>query len=161
MKRITILLAVFALAAIMTQPVFAQATANQTVNLTVNSIYKLAVSGNPGALTISDMVVGASSASTSDATSTYSMTTNVTNSRISAQLDAALPAGLTLTIALVGGNGTSAGTVDVSDGTAKNVVTSIARGAANAQTITYGFTADASAGAFTGSRVVTLTLTNP
>ncbi len=161
MKRITILLAVFALAAIMTQPMFAQATANQTVSLTVSSIYKLAVSGNPGALTISDMVVGATSASTSDASSNYSMTTNVANSRMSAQLDAALPAGLTLTIALVGGNGTSAGAVDVSDGTAKNVVTAIARGAANAQTITYGFTADVSAGPFTGSRVVTLTLTNP
>ncbi|MEK6649718.1 MAG: hypothetical protein AABY75_01965 [Bacteroidota bacterium] len=161
MKRTTILLAVLAIAALMTQPVFAQATATQTVNLTVNSIYKLAVSGNPGALTISDMVVGASSASTSDASSNYSMTTNVANSRMTAQMDAALPAGLTLTIALVGGNGTTAGTVDVSDGTAKNVVTAIARGAANAQTITYGFTADASAGAFTGSRVVTLTLTNP
>ncbi len=161
MKRITILLAVLALAVFMTQPMFAQATATQTVNLTVNSIYKLAVSGNPGALTISDMAVGATSASTSDATSNYSMTTNVAASRISAQLDASLPAGLTLTIALVGGNGTSAGAVDVSDGTAKNVVTAIARGAANAQTITYGFTADASAGAFTGTRTVTLTLTNP
>ena len=161
MKRTSILLAAFAIAAVMTQSAFAQATATQTVNLTVNSIYKLAVSGNPGALTISDMVVGATTASVSDATSNYSMTTNVASSRMTAQIDAALPAGLTLTIGLVGGNGTSAGTVDVSDGTAKDVVTAIARGAASAQTITYGFTADASAGAFTGSRTVTLTLTNP
>jgi hypothetical protein len=156
-----ILLALVAVVALMTQPVFAQATATQTVNLTVNSIYKLAVSGSPGALTISDMAVGASSASTSDASTNYSMTTNVANSRITAQLSSALPSGLTLTIALVGGNGTSAGAVDITDGTAKNVVTAIARGASNGQTITYNFTADASAGAVNESRTVTLTLTNP
>lgn len=161
MKRTMILLALVAVVALMTQPMFAQATATQTVSLTVNSIYKLAVSGNPGALTISDMAVGATSASTSDASTTYSMTTNVASSRISAQLSASLPAGLTLTINLANGTGTSAGTVDISDGTAKDVVTAVARGAANAQTISYGFTADASAGSFTGSRTVTLTLTNP
>jgi len=144
----------------------AQATANQTLSLTVNAVYKIATSGNPGGLTITTGTAGTDALTTvSDNTTNYSITQNVAGTvKVTANLDAALPAGYTLQMNLASTKGTSAGTVDVSGttpGAAVNVVTGVAMGADAAQTITYTFGANASAGTLLSTnKIVTLTLTN-
>jgi hypothetical protein len=154
MKRITILLAVLAIAALMTQPVFAQ-TANQTVTLTVNSIYKIAVTGAPS-LTIasSDYTAGSGSATVSDATTAkYSFTTNTATNKITAVLDSNVPTGVTLTCDMGGG------AVSLSD-VGATVISNLARGASSNVGITYAMTATTDADAFSGSRTVTFTFSN-
>jgi hypothetical protein len=144
----------------------AQASATQNVSLAVNAVYKSAVSGNPGAMTITTGTAGTNAlTSVSDATTTYSITQNFASTvKITANLDAALPAGYTLQMNLGSGIGTSAGAVDISATTpasAANVVTNIALGADAAQPITYTFGANATAGVLASTaKVVTLTLTN-
>lgn len=141
----------------------AQATTNQTVTVSVGNVYKIAVSGNPGPLSITEGIAGLNQlASVSDNSTTYSITQNVSNTvKISAQLSAALPAGFTLQLQLASSKGTSAGTVDISNGSSVDVVTAIARGADAGQMITYTFSATADAGTLAPTvRTVTLTLTN-
>ena len=144
----------------------AQATANQTVSLAVSAVYKIATSGNPGGLTISDGTAGTNALTTvSDNSTKYSITQNVAGTvKVTANLDAAMSAGYTLQLNLASAKGTSAGTVDISSttpGAAVNVVSGIALGADANQTITYTFGANASAGTLTSTnKVVTLTLTN-
>ena len=144
----------------------AQATANQTVSLAVNAVYKIATSGNPGGLTITTGTAGTDALSTvSDNTTSYSITQNVAGTvKVTANLNSALSAGYTLQLNLASSKGTSAGTVDISGttpGSALNVVTGIAMGADANQTVTYTFGANASAGTLSSTnKVVTLTLTN-
>jgi hypothetical protein len=144
----------------------AQATANQTVNLTVSAVYKISTSGNPGALTISDGTAGVDAlTSVSDNSTTYSITQNVGNTvKVTAHMNSALAAGYTLELGVASTKGTSAGTVDISNatsGSAVDIVTAISRGADANQGITYTFSADASAGTLAAtSKTVTLTLTN-
>jgi hypothetical protein len=144
----------------------AQATATQTVSLAVNSVYKIAVTGNPGGLIITDGTAGTNALTTvSDNTTRYSITQNVAGTvKVTANLDAALSAGYTLQMNLASTKGTSAGTVDVSatsPGSAVNVVSAIGMGADATQMITYTFGANASAGTLLSTnKVVTLTLTN-
>jgi hypothetical protein len=146
--------------------VMAQATANQTVSLAVNAVYKIATSGNPGGLTVTTGTAGTDALSTvSDNTTTYSITQNVAGTvKVTANLNSALSAGYSLQLNLASTKGTSAGTVDISSttpGSAVNVVSGIAVGADAAQTITYTFGANASAGTLSSTnKVVTLTLTN-
>lgn len=146
--------------------VMAQATANQTVSLAVNAVYKIATSGNPGGLTVTTGTAGTDALSTvSDNTTTYSITQNVAGTvKVTANLNSALSAGYSLQLNLASTKGTSAGTVDISSttpGSAVNVVTGIAMGADAAQAITYTFGANASAGTLSSTnKVVTLTLTN-
>jgi len=147
---------------------FSQATANQTVNLAVNSVQKIAITGSPITLTIVNGVAGTDALTpVTDATSTYSITHNSNTAlRITANLDAVLASGyqLQMNLAPSVGHGTSAGTVDISNAlaaSAVNVVTVIPKGADAARTITYTFSANASAGALTSvAKTVTLTLTN-
>jgi hypothetical protein len=144
----------------------AQTSATQSVNLTVNTVYKIATSGNPAALTVTTGTAGTDVlTSVSDNSTTYSITQNFGNTvKITANLDAALQTGYTLGINLASTKGTSAGTVDISNatsGSAVSVVTAINRGADAGQTITYTFSALASAGMLTSTtKTVTLTLTN-
>jgi hypothetical protein len=166
MKQVAIAF-VFLVASFFTaQAVYAQSTATQSVNLTVGTVYKIATSGNPGALTISSGTAGSDVlASVTDNSTSYSITQNFGNTvKITANLDAALQSGYTLQMNLASSKGTSAGTVDISNatsGSALNVVTGINRGADAGQTITYTFSALASAGMLTStSKTVTLTLTN-
>ena len=166
MKNSIVIIALVALSSFMFQSSYSQATATQNLTLAVNSIYKLATSGNPGALTITTGTAGTDAlTSVSDASTTYSMTQNFGNTvKITANLDAVLTAGYQLQINLASSKGTSAGTVDISNATsasAVSVVTGIAKGADAAKAITYTFSANASAGTMTSTaKVVTLTLTN-
>ncbi|HEY6951751.1 MAG TPA: hypothetical protein VI758_05055 [Bacteroidota bacterium] len=143
-----------------------QASATQTLTLAVNTVYKIATSGNPAPLTITTGTAGSNSlTSVSDNSTTYSITQNFGNTvKITANLDAALPAGYTLSMALASTKGTSAGSVDISNatsGSAVNVVTAIQRGADAGQTISYTFSALASAGTLSSTaKTVTLTITN-
>ena len=165
-KKSIIILGVAILSLALVQSSFAQATANQTVSLAVNAVYKIATSGNPGAMTITSGTAGTNAlTSVSDATTKYSITQNVAGTvKITANLDAAMSAGYTLQLGLASSKGTSAGTVDISATTpvsAVNVVTAIATGADANQTITYTFGANADAGILLSTnKVVTLTLTN-
>jgi len=143
----------------------AQATAQQTVTMNVNAVQLIAVSGNPGALTLATIAAAGDSVytPTTDASTTYSITQNVGVSRITAQIDQNMPAMLALEVQLASARGTSAGLVDISSAAAaQDVVTAIARGADQNQTITYRFSGSTGAGTFTNlQRVVTLTLTSP
>ena len=98
---------------------FSQATANQTVNLAVNSVQKIAITGSPITLTIVNGVAGTDALTpVTDATSTYSITHNSNTAlRITANLDAVLASGyqLQMNLAPSVGHGTSAGTVDISN----------------------------------------------
>jgi hypothetical protein len=166
MKNSIVIIALVALSSFVFEASFAQATANQNLTLAVNTIYKIATSGNPGALTISTGTAGTDAlTSVSDASTTYSMTQNFGNTvKITANLDAVLTAGYMLQINLASGKGTSAGTVDISNATsasAATVVSAIAKGADAGKAITYTFSANASAGTLTSTaKVVTLTITN-
>jgi len=149
-----------------TQSLVAQATATQNVTLAVNSVYKIAVSGNPGAMTITTGTAGTDALTTVTENSTsYSITQNVGDAvKITAHIDATLSSGFTLKLNLASQKGTSAGDVNISQatsGSAVNLVTGIAKGADADQVISYKFSADASAGTLAPTaRVITLTLTN-
>ncbi len=167
MKKIFVTLTLAALSFVAFQAARAQsATATQTLNLAVSAVYKIATSGNPGALTITTGTAGTDAlTSVSDAGTTYSITQNVGNTvKITGQLDASLPSGYTLQIGLASSKGTSAGTVDISNatsGSALSLVTGIGTGADANKAITYTFSALASAGTLSStSKTVTLTLTN-
>ena len=166
MKKAVSIVGVAVLSFALVQNAMAQATANQNLSLAVNTVYKIATSGNPGAMTITTGTAGNNAlTSVSDASTSYSITQNFASTvKITANLDAALAAGYTLQLNLASTKGTSAGTVDISATTpvsASNVVTNIALGADANQTITYTFGANASAGVLASTaKVVTLTLTN-
>ncbi|HTP12938.1 MAG TPA: hypothetical protein VMM37_04890 [Bacteroidota bacterium] len=166
MKKSTMFVALVALSAFAIEASFAQASATQNLTLGVNTVYKIATSGNPGALTITTGTAGTDAlTSVSDNSTTYSMTQNFGNTvKITANLDAALASGYTLQINLASSKGTSAGTVDISNatsGSALNVVTAINKGADAGKAISYTFSALASAGTLSSTaKVVTLTLTN-
>lgn len=165
MKK-SIIISMFVICAFSSEGLLAQASATQSLNLAVNAVYKIATSGNPGALTITSGTAGTDAlTSVSDASTSYSITQNFGNTvKITANLDAVLSSGYTLQISLASAKGSSAGTVDISNatsGTAANVVTGVAMGTDAAKTITYTFSALASAGTLTSTaRTVTLTLTN-
>jgi hypothetical protein len=163
MKR---LLSVLLLSFLFVQSITAQTSATQVVTVKVSPIYKLSISGDLS-LTISDGTAGEDAlTSVSDAVTTYSITHNSKTglTKITAQITdvgGALPTDIVLKVTLVSIKGSTAGPVDISDGTAKDVVTSIAKGADANKTIIYSLSAKASAGelASTG-KTVTLTLTD-
>jgi hypothetical protein len=166
MKKSIVVLALVILSFAVAQNAMAQSTATQNVTLAVNAVYKIATSGNPGAMTITTGTAGTNAlTSVTDASTSYSITQNFASTvKITANLDAALAAGYTLQINLASSKGTSAGNVDISATTpasASSVVTNIALGADASKSITYTFGALASAGTLTSTaKVVTLTLTN-
>lgn len=166
MKNLLVISAIAILSIALSTSAFAQATATQNVTLAVNTVYKIATSGNPGPLTIMDATAGVDAlTSVSDNSTSYSITQNFGNSvKITAHLDAALASGYQLSLNLSSTKGTSAGAVDISNatsGSAVDVVTSIQRGADASQAIQYVFSATASAGTMSSTtKTVTLTLTN-
>lgn len=142
-----------------------QNTANQTLNFSVAAIARITVSGSPAPLSITAGTPGTDALTpVSNALTTYSITHNSnTPLQITAALDANMPSGTKLEISLVSSKGSGGSTVDITSAaaTAVPVVTSIARGADAGRSITYTFSADASAGAMSSfARTVTLTLTN-
>ena len=134
----------------------------QTLNIEVKPITKIAVSGNPGALYITDASAGSDVLSVSDNNSNYSMMTNLDNMKIVASIDNPMPAGTRLMMKLESSKGSSSGLVDVSNAMSPvEVVTALGKGSDLNQSITYTFAANASVGQISvDSRVVTLTLTN-
>ena len=134
----------------------------QTLNIEVKPITKLAVSGNPGALYITDASAGSDVLSVSDNNSNYSMMTNLDNMKIVASIDNPMPEGTRLMMKLESSKGSSSGLVDVSNAMSPvEVVTALGKGSDLNQSITYTFAANASIGQLNvDSRVVTLTLTN-
>jgi len=164
--RILFVLTVLGLClALSTSTASAQATAQQTVTMNVAAVQLISVSGNPAALDLGTVPAAGDSVYTpdTDASTTYSITQNVGVSRITAQVNQNMPALLALEVQLASARGTSAGFVDISSAAAaQDVVTAIARGADQNQTITYRFSGSTGAGTFTNlQRVVTLTLTSP
>lgn len=160
MKNLTMVLAIAAMSILLIGTASAQ-IATQNLSLTVGTIYKMDVSGDPAALTISEGTAGTDAlTAATDASTTYSIThNNKTNPvKITAKLDAALPTDITLKVTLASAKGTSVPSVDISDGNAAEVVSTIAKGADATQAISYSFEALASAGTFSGARLVTLTL---
>ena len=102
MKKSIVVIALVVLSFAAAQNAMAQATASQTFNLAVNAVYKIATSGNPGAMTITNGTAGTNAlTSVTDASTNYSITQNFASTvKITANLDAALPAGYTLQINL-------------------------------------------------------------
>jgi hypothetical protein len=100
MKKSLIVTALVALSAFAVEASFAQASATQNLSLAVSPVYKIATSGNPGALTIVDGTAGTDAlSSVSDNSTTYSITQNFANTvKVTANLDAALTSGYTLEI---------------------------------------------------------------
>ncbi len=164
MKKLMILLTVCAISMMFVESVLAQATQTQNVTVAVGNVSLISVTGSPAAMNITTGTAGTDALTpVTDNSTKYSITHNAaSNLKITAQLNSALTAGYTLSVNLVSGagKGTSSGTVDISDGTAKSVVTAINKGADASEVITYTFAANASAGALTSTaKGVTLTLT--
>ncbi|HEY4612945.1 MAG TPA: hypothetical protein VII11_08190 [Bacteroidota bacterium] len=142
-------------------PVFAQATATQVLTLEVKAVNRIAVSGNPMPLVISDMPAGVPSATVSDYSTQYDVTTNMESMKIVASINSEMPDGTQLMLDLGSEKGSSAGIVDVSNATTPiSVVSGIQRGSDAGQSIGYVFKAFAAAGMMASdSRTVTLTIT--
>ena len=166
MKLALLFFAVLLVGLIAVESASAQATATQSVTLAVQAVYRISVSGNPAPLTINAGTAGVDTLTTvSDASTSYNITQNFANTvKITAELNSPLSAGYFLHLTMQSNKGTSAGAVDISSTTAGSgvpVVTAIARGADANKTITYAFTALASAGTLASTvKTVTLTLTN-
>ncbi len=135
---------------------------DQTLTVEVKPITKIAVSGNPGALYITDTNAGTDVLTVSDNQTKYSMMTNLENMKIVASINSPMPAGTRLMVKLESSKGLTNGFVDVSNAMSPvEVVAGLGKGSDLDQTITYTFAADISAGQIAAdARVVTLTLTN-
>jgi hypothetical protein len=134
----------------------------QHLTVEVKPITKMAVSGDPGGLYITDTNAGSDVTTVSDNNSKYSMLTNLDNMKIVASINSAMPAGTKLMVKLESSKGFSNGFVNVSNALSPvEVVTALGKGSDLNQTITYAFAADATAGQINSdSRVITLTLTD-
>jgi len=161
MKKLT-LLALAGLALFAAVAAYATNEDTQTVTFEVQAINELTASGDPAALTVSTATAGSEPDDASNALTTYSITTNETGKKITGQIDEAMPANVTLTITLAAPTGgSSAGAINISDGTVKDLVTSIDPVAEGGKTITYGLSATVAAGVVASdTRTVTLTLTD-
>jgi hypothetical protein len=162
MKKSLLTLGVALMSFALVQNALAQVTANHTVTLNVNAVRLLTVSGTP-TLTISAGSVGSDDLTTvTDNASTYSLTQNASAAaKVTAALNTALGTGYKLQInAANSTGGVSQGTLDISDGTAKTVLLGLPKGAYSAQTIAYTFDAKASSGIFSGTKTMTLTLSD-
>ncbi len=160
MKKMTAVLAVFALSLLVAGSAFAQASATHNLNLAVNAVTKISTSAGAIDLTISDGVAGQDALTSASGAGDYSITHNKnSNMKITAQINLNMPTDITLKADLASVKGTSEGQKSLST-TAVDVVTAIAKGADANKTATYTLEALASAGEWSGVRTVTLTLTD-
>lgn len=134
----------------------------QTVTIEVKPITRLAVTGNPNPLIISDAVPGSDFSSVSDENTKYSLTTNLDNMKIVASINDRMPAGTKLIVKLSSSKAASAGSVDLSSALSPvDVVTGLSKSSDMNQSISYTFAANSDVYEIpTQTRVVTLTLTN-
>lgn len=117
-------------------------------------------SGNPAALVINTATAGQNPNSVTNTSTTYSISTTTTIRRITGRINSNMPANTTLQISLVAPTGaTSLGLVTMTK-TTTNLVTGIPINTlASGRTITYTFSATASAATVTNAtRTVTFTL---
>jgi len=163
-KAISSLLVVFVLLLVVPLHAIAQSGTSvvQIVTVEVKPITKIAVNGNPGALTVVGQSGDPSASSAGDNSTRYSMVTNLDNVKIVASISDEMPGGTRLMVKLESSKGVSNGPVDISRAlTPVNVVSGINRGSDLNQTITYTFAAAESVNEINEqSRVITLTLTD-
>lgn len=137
---------------------FAADSATQDVTYEVSAINELAVSGDPGALTVSTATAGGQPDAVTDASSSYDITTNGSNKKITAAIDTDMPANVTLSLTAASASGTSAGKQALT-GVAADVVTGLTGVAESGQTLTYELAATVAAGVVaSASKTVTLTI---
>jgi len=163
MKKLLLAVAAFAMVTVLGETASAQASATQILTLRIVPIYRISTSG-PVSMEINNATPGSADlTAVTDGSTTYSIThNNAAGARITAGLSPVMPASTTLAVNLASGRGTSAGSVNISDGTARDVVTAITRGGDPNRSITYTFSATAAADAFPASPfTVTYTLTAP
>lgn len=155
---------IFVAAVVVAGPQFAnaQSVAAQSVTLQVQAVTKIAVSGNPGAMTITDAVAGSNLTAVADNSTNYSITTNTDNMKIVGSISAPMPAGTQLKIQLASNRGISLGSMDVSNALSPvDLVTGVNKGSDQNQSISYVFSANADVPSIpSDSRIITLTLTN-
>lgn len=136
----------------------AQQTVQQVVSYEVAAVDQITVTGSPS-LVINSATAG-SALNSATASGTYAVTTNGTNRKITAAIDTNMPAGVTLTVALgapTGGN--SSGTVTLTS-VAQDVVTNITTVNESGLSISYGLSADITAGVIpAGNKTVSYTIT--
>jgi hypothetical protein len=142
-------------------PLFAGSSTTQTITFSVNAINEIAVSGNPGALTVSTATPGSVPDTATDSSTTYDITTNQSGQKITAAIDSGMPAGVTLKVQLTAPAGaTSAGLVTLG-ASAADVVTGISTLNQSGLGITYKLSATPAAGSMASdTRTVTLTITS-
>lgn len=123
------------------------------------SVDDISITGTPGVMTISTATAGSDPDDVSDATTTYDISFDSGTRKITGQVDIAIPSNTTLNITLsppAGATGQGAQSLTTA---AKDLVTSISSGSYSSLTITYNFSATATAGTFTTTnRLVTLTI---
>lgn len=131
----------------------------QTTTLAVDPINEIAVSGNPGAMTINAATAGSGPNAVTDATTTYDITTNGTNKKITAAIDAAMPTGTTLKVNLTAPAGATSAGITTLGTTAVDVVTAITEVAETGKSISYTFSATVAAGTLASfNKTVTFTI---
>jgi hypothetical protein len=133
-------------------------TATQSVTYEVAAVDQISVSGTPSLVVNSATAGSALNAAT--ASGTYAITTNGTDRKITASIDSDMPTGVTLTVSLGAPTGaTSTGAVTLST-TAQDVVTGITTVNQSGLGISYGLSADITAGVVAqANRTVTYTIT--
>lgn len=131
-------------------------TASQTVNITVDEIQQITVSG-PAALHITTATAGSAPTAVTDATTTYSLTSNANTKKITAKIDSAMPTGMALILTMTAPSvGTSAGAITLTAAD-QDMVTGIGK-VSETKALSYQLTATAAAGVLAATtRTVTLT----
>ncbi|MDQ7826695.1 MAG: hypothetical protein RDV48_28085 [Candidatus Eremiobacteraeota bacterium] len=162
-KMIKVTAAVAIIALIFSGPAFAADNASATVTYAVSGINEIAVSGSPGAMTISTATAGSEPDPVEDATTTYAFTTNQTTRKITGALSANMPSGLTLEVNLAAAGAPNAwsSTGYQSLSTSAADLATGGRKRASGLTITYRLSATVDAGEVSsGTTNVTYTLTS-
>ncbi|MBI5207018.1 MAG: hypothetical protein HY934_04420 [Candidatus Firestonebacteria bacterium] len=139
----------------------AASSVTQSVNFQVSAVNEITVAGAPS-LTINTGTAG-SDLSDVTAAATYSITTNGSGKKITGQITTGgdMPSGTALKINLTAPTGgTSALTQTLISTGSVDLVTGVTKTLGSGLGITYTFSASVAAGEVSGSRTVTLTITN-
>ena len=137
---------------------FAADNTSQSVTYQVSAINEISVSGNPSALIVNTATPGSQPTAATDNSTTYAITTNISSKKITGALNSAMPSNTTLKVTLVAPTGGSASQVTLT-ASAQDLVTGISTLAESGKSITYEFSATASAGVVaSASKTVTLTV---
>lgn len=149
---------ILAALAMMTVASTASAQNTQLVNIAVNAISQVAVTGGPQSLTISTAVAG-NALTDATASVTWAVTTNQTNQKLTASIDQNMPAGLTLQVQAEAplGGGLSTGPNALST-TAADLVSGFSQLAESGLDLTYTLAASLTAAVGSMNRTVTYTI---